>query len=487
MARSVHLVGICGTGMGSLAGLFQAAGWTVRGSDTSVYPPMSEQLAALGIEVAQGYDGSHLDWGPDLVVVGNIARPDNPEAVEARRRGLAITSMAEALAKWFLTGRTSVVASGTHGKTTTAALLSWALHATGRDPSFLVGGVLANFSATHRLGEGSEFVVEGDEYHNAFFDKQPKFLHYRPDIAILTSIELDHIEVFPDLEALQEVFRSFMRLLPPAGRLIACHDDPGVRATVPADLVAPVTWYGIGEGPGTRSTLLEAGPDGMVFRVERDGTTHGPFLSPMVGEHNLRNLTAVVEVMAGLGVDDAKLAPALASFKGIKRRQEIRGCANGVTVVDDFAHHPTAVRETLRGLRLRHTGGRLVAVFEPRTHSSRRSIFQEDYAAALHEADRVIVAAVHDPDRVPSDDRLDATRLAGDLEDMGTPARHIPAVADIVADLAATSRPGDVIAVLSNGAFGGIHQLLLDALGRRRREDGTEIAVPPSAQNTPPA
>ena len=246
-----------------------------------------------------------------------------------------------------------------------------------------------------------------------------------------------------------------------------------------------MTWYGIGDGPGTRSTLLEAGPDGMVFSVNRNGSPHGPFRSPMVGEHNLRNLTAVVEVLAGLGVEDATLTQALASFEGIKRRQEIRGCADGVTVVDDFAHHPTAVRETLRGLRLRHTGGRLVAVFEPRTQSSRRAIFQKDYAAALAEADRVIVAAVHDPERVPSDDRLDAGRLAADLKKSGTPAQHIPGVAEIVADLAATSRPGDVIAVLSNGAFGGIHQLLLDALGRRRQAGGAEVPTPPSEQNSP--
>jgi UDP-N-acetylmuramate: L-alanyl-gamma-D-glutamyl-meso-diaminopimelate ligase len=457
--------------MGSLAGLFQAAGWDVRGSDTDVYPPMSEQLAALGVTIFKGYDGSHLDWGPDLVVVGNIARPDNPEALEAKHRGLTTTSMAEATAKWFLENKTSIVAAGTHGKTTTAALLSWALYAAGRDPGFLVGGVLANFSATHRLGAGPEFVIEGDEYSNAFFDPRPKFLHYRPDIAVLTSIELDHIEVFPNLEALQEVFRSFLRLLPPDGRLIACEDDAGVVATIPDDMAAPVTWYGLGEGRGTRSTLLEAGPDGMIFNVQREGTTLGPFLSPMVGEHNLRNLTAVVEVLAGLGVVEADIAVVLASFTGIKRRQEIRGQVAGVTVVDDFAHHPTAVRETLRGLRLRHPGSRIVAVFEPRTHSSRRSIFQDDYAEALQEADRVIVAAVHDPEITPADDRMDVARLASDLVQAGTPAQHIASVPEIVAELAAGSQAGDIIAVLSNGAFGGIHQLLLDALAQRQPVD----------------
>ncbi|MCZ6649997.1 MAG: Mur ligase domain-containing protein [Acidobacteria bacterium] len=478
MTGSVHLVGICGTGMGSLAALFQAAGWQVRGSDRNVYPPMSEQLARRGIDIAQGYSPGHLDWGPDLVVVGNIARPDNPEALEAEHRGLSVTSMAAALADHFLTGHTSVVAAGTHGKTTTAALLAWALHAAGRDPGFLVGGVLANFSATSRLGGGPEFVVEGDEYHNAFFDRQPKFLRYKPEIAVLTSVELDHIEIFPDLESLREMFRAFIQLLPAHGRLLACHDDAGVRATVPDDLPATVTWYGLGDGPGTRSTLLEAGPDGMTFAVRRQGERFGTFRSPLVGNHNLLNLTAVVEVLAGLGVDAATLADGLADFKGIKRRQEILGCVGGVTVVDDFAHHPTAVRETLRGLRLRHAGARLVAVFEPRTHSSRRAVFQDDYTAALTTADRVIIAAVHDAENIPARDRLDPKRLAADLRRQGTAAAHIGKVPDIVRDLAATSRRGDVIAVLSNGAFGGIHQLLLAALRRPQPTDGQ---LPPGA------
>ena len=465
-------MGICGTGMGSLAALFQAAGWRVGGSDRNVYPPMSEQLARLGIEIAQGYFPHHLDWNPDLVVVGNIARPDNPEALEAAHRGLPVTSMASALADHFLAGRTSVVAAGTHGKTTTAALLAWALHAAGRDPGFLVGGVLANFSATSRLGGGPEFVVEGDEYHNAFFDRQPKFLRYKPEIAVLTSVELDHIEIFPDLESLRAMFRAFIQLLPAHGRLLACHDDAGVRATVTGDLPAPVTWYGLGDGPGTRATLLEAGPEGMTFAVRRLGRPLGTFRSPLVGAHNLLNLTAVVEILVGLGVDAATLADGLTGFKGIKRRQEIRGCVGGVTVVDDFAHHPTAVRETLRGLRLRHAGARLVAVFEPRTHSSRRAVFQDDYTAALKAADRVIIAAVHDAENIPDRDRLDPERLAADLRRQGTDATHIGAVPEIVRDLAGTSSRGDVIAVLSNGAFGGIHELLLAALSYPRATDG---------------
>ncbi|TDI32797.1 MAG: UDP-N-acetylmuramate:L-alanyl-gamma-D-glutamyl-meso-diaminopimelate ligase [Acidobacteria bacterium] len=472
MVSSVHLVGICGTGMGSLAALFKAAGWLVRGSDRDVYPPMSDQLARLGIEIDQGYSPGHLDWAPDLVVVGNIARPDNPEALEAEHRGLPVTSMASALADHFLAGRTSVVAAGTHGKTTTAALLAWALHAAGRDPGFLVGGVLSNFAATSRLGDGPEFVVEGDEYHNAFFDRQPKFMHYRPEIAILTSVELDHIELFPDVGSLRDMFRSFIRLVPAHGRLLACHDDAGVRATVPEDLQATVTWYGLGDGPGTRSTLLEAGPGGMTFAVHRQGRSFGTFRSPLVGAHNLLNLTAVVEVLIGLGVNAATLADGLAGFKGIKRRQEIRGCVGGVTVVDDFAHHPTAVRETLRGLRLRHTGARLVAVFEPRTHSSRRAVFQEDYTVALTEADRVIIAAVHDAGDIPAWDRLDPTRMAADLCRQGTDAAQIDKVPDIVHHLATTCRRGDVIAVLSNGPFGGIHQLLLAALSRLQSTDG---------------
>jgi UDP-N-acetylmuramate: L-alanyl-gamma-D-glutamyl-meso-diaminopimelate ligase len=466
MGRRVHLVGICGTGMGSLAGLFRAAGWEVQGSDAGVYPPMSDRLAALGIPVMSGFTAGHLDWQPDLVVIGNIARPDNPEAVEARRRGLPATSMAAALADHFLSGRHPLVVTGTHGKTTTASILAWGLQAAGRDPGFLIGGVLANLETTFRLGGGEPFVIEGDEYESAFFDKGPKFLHYRPQTAVLTSIELDHIEVFPDLDVLKEAFRRFVDLLPIDGRLVAWSDDPDVEE-IAASCRAPVTRYGLGEGPGTRCHLVDAGREGSEFDLVRDGGLWGRFRTLLTGDHNLCNFTAAAEVMAGRGLGPEEVATGLASFAGVRRRQEVRGEVGGVTVIDDFAHHPTAVRETLRALKVRYPGRRLVAVFEPRTNTSRRALFQSAYADSLSVADRVVVAAVHQPERAPEGDRLDAARLAAQLRDGGTPASYLPHVEEILADLSDSSQADDVVAIMSNGAFGGLHERLLDALRKR--------------------
>jgi UDP-N-acetylmuramate: L-alanyl-gamma-D-glutamyl-meso-diaminopimelate ligase len=466
MARRVHLVGICGTGMGSLAGLFRAAGWEVQGSDSGAYPPMSERLDALGIPVLSGFAAGHLDWQPDLVVIGNIARPDNPEALEARRRDLPTTSMAAALADRFLGGRHPVVVTGTHGKTTTSSIIAWGLQAAGRDPGFLIGGVLANLETTFRLGGGEPFVIEGDEYESAFFDKGPKFLHYRPQTAVLTGMELDHIEVFPDLDALKEAFRRFVELLPVDGRLVAWSGDAGVD-DIAASCRAPVTRYGLGEGPGTRCHLVDAGPEGSEFDLVRDGRRWGRFRTPLTGDHNLCNLTAAAEVMADLGLAPAEVADGFASFAGVRRRQEVRGEVGGVTVIDDFAHHPTAVRETLRALKVRYPGRRLVAVFEPRTNTSRRALFQSAYAGSLSVAHRVVVAAVHQPERAPEGDRLDAARLAAQLRDGGTPADYLPQVEEILADLADSSQAGDVVAIMSNGAFGSLHQRLLDALRKR--------------------
>jgi UDP-N-acetylmuramate: L-alanyl-gamma-D-glutamyl-meso-diaminopimelate ligase len=484
MAGTVHLVGICGTGMGSLAGLFRAAGWEVRGSDSGVYPPMSQQLASLGIPVMEGFDAAHLDWAPDRVVIGNVARPDNPEAVEARRRGIPFESMAEAVAHHFLEGRHSVVVAGTHGKTTTASLIAWGLHAARRDPGFLIGGVVGNVGSTFRLGGGEEFVVEGDEYETAFFDKGPKFLHYRPRSAVLTSIEMDHVEVFPDLDALQQAFRRFLQLLPPDGRLIACADDAGVAAVI-EHCLAPVTWYGLDNGPGTRAYLLEAGPAGSTFDLVRDGRRWGRLHSPLTGDHNLRNLVAAAEVLAAIGLGPDEVAAGFAAFAGVRRRQEVRGEASGVTVIDDFAHHPTAVRETLRALRVRFPERRLVAVFEPRTNTSRRAVFQSAYVDALAVADRVVVAGVHQPERAPQGDRLDPARVAADLRGQGVPADYIPEVGAIVTDLAGSSCPGDIVAVMSNGPFGGLHDRLLEAL-RSRQESGTSRLREPGGNVSPP-
>ncbi len=464
--RKAHLVGIGGTGMGSLAGLLLASGWEVRGSDTGVYPPMSEQLATLGIQVMDGFAAPHLDWGPDLVVVGNIARPDNPEAVEAKRRGLAVTSMSAALAAHFLTGRLPVVVAGTHGKTTTSSLIAWVLHHAGRDPGFLIGGVVGGLETTYRLGRGQPFVVEGDEYETAYFDRGPKFLHYQPRHGVLTSVELDHVEVYPDLKALEAAFARFVALIPGDGRLAVCADDPLALATA-ARCGGEVITYGLDAGAGTRAQPLEAGPGGCRFRIQRRGRLFGEFHSPLTGRHNLRNLAAAVEILAGLDLTAEEIGSALARFAGVRRRQEVRGVVGGVTVIDDFAHHPTAVRETLAALRDRFPGRRLVAVFEPRTNTSRRSLFQQAYLEALTAADRVVVAAVDHPERAPDGDRLDPAALVAGLRREGVASEFIPQVEGIVEDLANRSEPGDVVAVMSNGAFGGLHARLLEALAAR--------------------
>ncbi len=462
--RRVHLIGICGTGMGSLAGLLAASGAEVRGSDEAVYPPMSTMLRRMGIRVLEGYRPEHLDDRPDLVVVGNIATRSNPEAVAAAERGIPYLSMAQAIGRLFLEGRHPIVVAGTHGKTTTAGLMAWALTAAKRHPSFLVGGVLSNFDCSYGLGQGEEFVIEGDEYETAFFDKGPKFLHYRPRTAILTSVEYDHAEMYADLAAVKEAFRKFVALVPADGTLVYCADDPNVREVVAAARAWPVP-YGVGRGEGWRGHVRQTDLDGMEIEISRDDRAFGVFRTPLTGLHNLRNILSVVAVAHARGVGAAAIGEGLATFAGVKRRQEVRGVARGVVVIDDFAHHPTAVRVTLGGVRDRHQGRRLWAVFEPRTNTTRRSVFQQEYAGSFDDADRVIVAAVDHPERAPEGQRFSVERLVADLKARGKEALYIPTVPEIVAHLQREAQTGDVVLVMSNGAFGGIHEKLLAALG----------------------
>ena len=462
--RRVHLIGICGTGMASLAGLLAESGAEVRGSDEAVYPPMSTMLRDMGIRVLQGYKAEHLDDRPDLVVVGNIATRTNPEAVAAAERGIPYRSMAAAIGELFLEGRHPIVVAGTHGKTTTSAQMAWVLSSAGRDPSFLVGGVLRNFGRSYGLGRGREFVIEGDEYETAFFDKGPKFLHYRPKTAILTSVEFDHAEMYSDLDAVKAAFRKLIALVPPDGLLIYCADDPNVLEVV-AGVACPSVAYGEGRGPGWRGRILASGAEGMEMEVSRDGSPYGLFRTPMTGVQNLRNVLSVVAAADACSVPARAIGAGLAAFEGVKRRQEVRGEAGGVLVIDDFAHHPTAVRLTLAGTRDRYAGRRLWAVFEPRTNTTRRSVFQEEYGASFDAADRIVIAAVDHPERAPEGQRFSAERLVADLKAHGKDALYLPAVSDIVAHLKSHARPGDVVMVMSNGAFGGIHDKLLAALG----------------------
>jgi UDP-N-acetylmuramate: L-alanyl-gamma-D-glutamyl-meso-diaminopimelate ligase len=470
----VHLIGIGGTGMSSLAGLFVEAGHEVRGSDGPLYPPMSDQVAALGARVYTGFDPSHLEWGPDLVVIGNIAAAGNPEAKAALERGLRYQSMPQALAEHFLGERVPIVVAGTHGKTTTAALVAWLLEDAGLDPGFLVGGVLANFGRSYKLGRGRPFVIEGDEYETAFFDKGSKFLHYRPQVALLTSVEYDHAEMFPDLASLEAAFDKFVRLVPETGLLCFCGDDSGAARCAGAARARRLS-YGLGAECEFRGSLASSGFDGIEFEVLDGGRTWARLRSPLHGLHNLRNALGALAAAREAGASPQALARALSCFRGVKRRQEVVGVEAGVTVLDDFAHHPTAVRETIAAVRMRWPDSPLWAIFEPRTNTTRRDVFQKEYAEAFDGADHVVVAAVDRPERAPEGRRFSPQRLVEDLRARGLRARYLPEVAAIVERVQAEAGPGDVILVMSNGSFGGIHGRLLAALRRRAPADGGRV------------
>ncbi len=470
----IHLVGICGTGMGSLACLLQEAGHEVRGSDENVYPPISTMLRERGITILGGFDASHLDPTPELVVVGNVATRANPEAVAAAERGIEFVSMPGALARFFLSASHPVVVAGTHGKTTTSAMIAAMLTRAGMDPSFLVGGVLRGFDRSFRLGRGGVFVIEGDEYETSFFDKGSKFLHYLPRTAVLTSIEYDHAEMFPTLDAVREAFARFVALVPPAsegGRLVVCADDPTAMETA-GGCRGAVFPYGLSDEARLRGREIETGPTGQIFGAAEDGADLGTFFVKAAGRHNLRNALAAVAVGRALGLPAAKVADGLGAFEGVKRRQEVRGIVGGVTVIDDFAHHPTAVRETILAVRAAHAGQRLWAVFEPRTNTTRRDVFQQEYASAFDGADEIVLAPVDHPERAPQGRRFSVERLVDDLAGRGLSAHYARGgVAEIVVLLAERARRGDVVLVMSNGSFGGIHEALLDRFRGRCQQD----------------
>jgi UDP-N-acetylmuramate: L-alanyl-gamma-D-glutamyl-meso-diaminopimelate ligase len=462
----IHLIGICGTGMGSLAGLLKAAGHDVRGSDEHVYPPMSTQLSEQQIQVFDGYRPENLEWQPDRVVVGNVCRKDHVEVVAANDRGIALASFPALLSDLFLADKHSLVVAGTHGKTTTASLAAHVLVDAGHDPSFLIGGVPMNFRQSWRLGQGPAFVVEGDEYDTAFFDKGSKFFHYRPRTVILTSVEFDHADIFADEAAVKAVFRKFVSLIPPDGKLLVCASSPGAlevadsaRCTVETygrpGSKASWTFEVAGRLNGGRTTL------GLAHDGARLGTVH----TNLPGIYNHENLMGVIAATISLGVDVAAIGRAVLRFQGIRRRQEVRGVAAGVTVIDDFAHHPTAIRETLTGLKGRFGPGKLIAAFEPRSATSRRSVFQNDFAEALAFADEVVLAPLFAPEKIPAAERLDVDRLAADLRREDVPARVIANVSEAAAHLRDRAAPGDTIVIMSSGNYGGLHGKVLDALG----------------------
>jgi UDP-N-acetylmuramate: L-alanyl-gamma-D-glutamyl-meso-diaminopimelate ligase len=460
----VHLSAICGTAMASLAGLLRDRGHEVSGSDQDVYPPMSTQLQALGIDIRSPYHADNVPPDADVVVIGNALSRGNPEVEVVLDRKQRATSMPALLAEQFLRDRTSIVVAGTHGKTTTSSLVAFLLDRAGRDPSFLIGGVPQDFGRSYRLGGGPHFVVEGDEYDCAFFDKRPKFVHYLPDIAVIGNVEFDHADIYPDLLAVETAFRRLLSVLPRRGRLVAGVESPAV-ARLLASSPAPVDTFGLAEGARFRGIDLRTGPDGTAFRLLVDGADQGAFTMPLAGEHNVRNALAALAAVQAAGVAPGDVREALAVFRGVKRRLELRGVVRGVSVYDDFAHHPTAVRATLRALRaMMPAPGRLVAVFEPRSYTSRTRVFQADFAAALAEADSVVIAAAHLPGKVPEGERLSETEMVDGIVAAGGRAAFVPSVPAIVERVAGAAGAGDVVAILSNGGFGGIHERLLDAL-----------------------
>jgi UDP-N-acetylmuramate: L-alanyl-gamma-D-glutamyl-meso-diaminopimelate ligase len=424
-------------------------------------------LAALGIPVCEGYRGENLDWDPELVIIGNAIHRSNLESQRVEEQGLDRASFPEAVARFFLRERHSLVISGTHGKTTTTALTAWILHHAGRDPGALVGGVMRNFDATALSGQGPDFAIEGDEYDSAWFDKGAKFFHYLPQTAILTSLEFDHADIFPDLDAIRATFQRFVDLIPKDGLLVACADSSEVLAVANRCRGRLVT-YGVEAEAEWQGEILDAADGWMRFTVQARGRDWGPYKSPLVGRHNLANTLAIMAAVEPLGVDPDKVGAALLEFKGIKRRQEVRGEVGGVSVLDDFAHHPTAVRETISSVRMSWPGRRLWAIFEPRTNTNRTNVFQDVYPdafAAVGVSDEVIIAAVEHPERVADPaDRFSPERLVRDLGDLDIRARYLGDVETIVTTVVAEARPGDVVLVMSNGSFDGIHEKLLAAL-----------------------
>lgn len=455
--------------MASLAGMLQARGHLVTGSDENVYPPMSTMLERLGIPVVQGYEAAHLVPAPDCVVVGNALSRGNSEIEETLNRKLLYRSQAEVVKEEFIRGRRSLVVGGTHGKTTTTSIAAWVMERGGLEPGFLVGGIVQNFNVSFRVTPSDYFIIEGDEYDTAYFDKGPKFMHYLPETAIVGNIEFDHADIYADLEAIKTAFRRFINLVPGNGRLIAGWDSPHVRevvAEVTGKLHTRLETFGTSADAAWQARDIDFTGEMTGFRVFREGREWARFQTPLIGEFNVRNCLAVIIAADAWGVEQAAIADALATFKSVRRRMEVRGRERGVTVIDDFAHHPTAVRETLQALRAKYTSSRLVAVFEPRSWSSRLGIFQQDYAHALAVADYVIVSEVFDAQKVSRSGRvLDTTELVKEISTAGgKPAFSIDGVDEIVRHLTAELQAGDVVAIMSNGGFGRIHEKLLAAL-----------------------
>ncbi|MBI2340517.1 MAG: UDP-N-acetylmuramate--L-alanine ligase [Deltaproteobacteria bacterium] len=461
--RHIHLIAVCGTGMGSLAGLLQSKGFVVTGSDQNIYPPMSLELEKLGIRLMSGYSPENLKKKADLVVVGNVVSKTNPEVLEMIRKNIPYCSMPDALAHFFMQNNRSIVVAGTHGKTTTSAVIAHLLLKMGNDPSFLVGGVLQDSQKNYRIGRGPYFVIEGDEYDTAFFDKGPKFLHYKPCYTIVTSLEFDHADIYRDLDHLTESFVRLLETNDPKGFVLACTHYPRLMEILTKS-ASPVETYGFSDGStwNAGKFSFEGGKTSfdILYRSRREVRME----SPLAGRHNILNVLAAYALLQKLGFKADPIQEALRTFKGIKRRQEVLGVVNDIVVMDDFAHHPTAIRETVDAVKRKYSGYKIWSVFEPRSNTSKRDIFRKEFARSFGGSDFVILADVFMPEKGTNGKILDVDRLASDIEKSGILARHISGVETIVDTLKKEVTPPAVILIMSNGGFGGIHKKVLESL-----------------------
>ena len=462
----IHLIGICGTAMATLAALLKSRGHEVRGSDQNVYPPMSVFLEKQGIATLQGYRAEHITPDLDLVVVGNAISRGNPELEEVLDRKIRYCSLPEAIRDNFLWGARSIVIAGTHGKTTTTSLTGWLLAYAGADPSVFIGGIAENFDGSYRIGGGREFVIEGDEYDSAFFDKTAKFLKYLPDIAVVSNIEFDHADIYPNLDAIRQAFHRLVNLVPRRGLLLLGADNADALA-LRDRARCRVETFGLSDGADWQAHDLRPAENATSFSVRRGGQPAGSFEVPLLGAYNVRNALAAIAVAAAVGLNTDTMSDGLRKFKGVRRRMEHRGTAGGVAVYDDFAHHPTAIQETLAAVRSAYPDRRVWGIFEPRSATSCRRVFQSDFVRALSNADLVVLPAVF-RSTLPEDERLSAEQIVDELKQSGVDARYIPAVDDIVRTVSKEARSGDLVIVMSNGGFDNIHQRLLSALGARQ-------------------
>ncbi len=460
--KSIHLIAVCGTGMGALACLLKDLGYIVTGSDLHVYPPMSTFLQEKGINLSKDYSAAHLDHMPDLVVVGNAVSKDNPEVVSMHQRGISFCSMPQAVNAFAGKGKQIILVTGTHGKTTTSALIAWLLESAGLEVSFFIGGILANFDSNYKLAKGDYLVVEGDEYDTAYFDKGPKFRHYDPIITVLTSVEFDHADIYKDLDHIKSTFTDFISGLRKESSLYAYHHDTNVQAvlqTAPCN----VLHYGL-EAKDWSARSLTVEPPWTKFDAYQTNTYWGRFRSPLPGEHNLANVLAAIAVAARIKIPAKEIQAGLSGFRGVKRRQEIRGIRKGIVVIDDFAHHPTAVQKTIQAIRSYYPKQRLLAVFEPRTNTSMRDIFQDVYSQVFDDADLICIREPALMKKIPPDQQFSSKKLVTELTRRRLDAVYFEDTEKIIDYLVRVAKSGDVILVMSNGGFDNIHERLLESL-----------------------